>query len=249
MNILSSSQTGQGAGSGKTGQRMLAFFDEPSDQDGRAGVNTYENNVVINSYRGLNQIRRGTTNIDKMTFIDSAQNAISYITGSPGASLINSLFLNNGADSTTSKISYSYSHFQGETQKGSNSTSGDCGLLYPLRIENNSSCYGSGRSGENRGATILNKIGVDGTFYGDFDWNITTNASLWPFPNEDLIKRDFSQIPTTPSGAIPMASNSARGFVAPGTGLYGGSITLTSYIWEYLSNPCPSDICAYDSDK
>ena len=36
-----------------------------------------------------------------------------------------------------------------------------------------------------------------------------------------------------------------RGFAADGNGLYGGPITLTSYIWEYLGNPCPADICNY----
>jgi len=39
--------------------------------------------------------------------------------------------------------------------------------------------------------------------------------------------------------------NAKRGFAGDGNGLYGGSITLTSYIWEYLGNPCPSDICNY----
>ena len=37
------------------------------------------------------------------------------------------------------------------------------------------------------------------------------------------------------------------GFCADGTGLYGGNITLTSYIWEYLGNPCPQEICDYGS--
>jgi len=30
----------------------------------------------------------------------------------------------------------------------------------------------------------------------------------------------------------------------PGNGLYGGPITLTSYIWEYLGSACPATICS-----
>ena len=62
-----------------------------------------------------------------------------------------------------------------------------------------------------------------------------TNIPLWPWPNENRIKRDFQTSPH---------QNPKRGFAADGNGLYGGPITLTSYIWEYLGNRCPSDICS-----
>jgi len=39
-----------------------------------------------------------------------------------------------------------------------------------------------------------------------------------------------------------MAVDSTRGFAAAGTGLYGGPITLTSYVWEAAGNALPAGI-------
>ncbi len=61
-----------------------------------------------------------------------------------------------------------------------------------------------------------------------------TDVPLWPWPYEDRIKSDMRQ----GTGEDPH-----RGFAADGTGLYGGPITLTSYIWEYTGTACPPDIC------
>jgi hypothetical protein len=59
--------------------------------------------------------------------------------------------------------------------------------------------------------------------------------SLWPWPNENIIKAEFAAYS---GGGLP----GARGFAAPGNGLYGGPITLSSYIWEYLGSPYPIDV-------
>ena len=81
------------------------------------------------------------------------------------------------------------------------------------------------------GAVITNRIGIPGTHYGDTGWDSITADSLWPWAFEDRIRNDFSEV-------------DYRGFCAQKTGLYGGELTLTSYIWEYLGSPCPPGICS-----
>lgn len=103
-------------------------------------------------------------------------------------------------------------------------------------------------AGENAGrigARVLWKIGVDGTLYGEPGWNVERSPEngyggpqdrLWPWPNEAVIKTEFAAYS---GGGLP----GARGFAAPGNGLYGGPRTLTSYVWEYLGSACPVTIC------
>ncbi len=93
-------------------------------------------------------------------------------------------------------------------------------------------------------AVILKRIGVSGTFYGDSCWDAVTNEDLWPWIYEDRIKAVFAEPNPTPPGYTPAGNVAARGFAANGNGLYGGEITLTSYIWEYLGNPCPGNLCS-----
>jgi len=84
----------------------------------------------------------------------------------------------------------------------------------------------------------LKRYGGDGTFYGDAGFDVITDVDLWPWPNEDIIKTAFrNDFGTT---------DETRGFCAESSGLYGGPITLTSYIWEYIGNPCPEEICNYE---
>ncbi|MEA1924606.1 MAG: hypothetical protein U9M95_01925 [Candidatus Altiarchaeota archaeon] len=118
-------------------------------------------------------------------------------------------------------------------------------LKYLPRIEDGSDLDGTASDGGNRGATILYRIGWNGTLWGDLGYNETTSEPLWPFPNEDLIKEQMSEYyyDNESDGLEPLRGG--RGFCANGTGLYGGNITLTSYIWEYLGNPCPPEICDY----
>lgn len=109
-------------------------------------------------------------------------------------------------------------------------------MLYLPRIESGTTLSGVASDGSNIGATVLKKIGVSGTLYGESGYNTTTNNNLWPFPNEGIIKKNFA------SYSHPTISG-ARGFAATGKQLNGtDDITLTSYIWEYLGNQLPSDI-------
>ncbi|MFA4830785.1 MAG: hypothetical protein WC618_01235, partial [Patescibacteria group bacterium] len=110
------------------------------------------------------------------------------------------------------------------------------GLIYLPRIEAGTVLKTAGQGGGQIGAEIMYQHGVSGTLYGEPGWDTLTSVPLWPFPNEALIKSDFASY----NGPGPSGK---RGFAADGNGLYGGPITLTSYIWEYLGNPCPVGIC------
>jgi hypothetical protein len=115
----------------------------------------------------------------------------------------------------------------------------------PRGPEDGSLLATAGENASRVGAQVLWKIGLDGTLYGEPGWDVVRSPEngygrdedrLWPFPNEAVIKAEMGSY----SGpGLP----GARGFAAPGTGLYGGPTTLTSYIWEYLGHPCPPDVC------
>ncbi len=115
-------------------------------------------------------------------------------------------------------------------------------LKYLVRIENGSDLNGTASDGGDRGATIFYRIGKDGTMWGEPGWNETTNITLWPWPYEDIIKELMSQYYYDNSSDNLPPIRGDRGFCGNGTGLYGGPITLTSYIWEYLGNPLPDYI-------
>jgi hypothetical protein len=103
-------------------------------------------------------------------------------------------------------------------------------LKYLIRIEEGSLLKGTGDGGEDYGANVIYKYGVDGTRFGDSGYNSLSSSDLWPFPNEDLIKDFF-------------AASSTRGFCTEEKQLNNlDEVTLTSYIWEYLGNPIPADI-------
>jgi hypothetical protein len=118
------------------------------------------------------------------------------------------------------------------------------GLLYLPRIEAGSQLATAGTGGGRIGPTILWKIGLDHTLYGDPGWNVErspangyggTADQLWPFPNEALIKADFASY----SGPGPVG---ARGFATASNDAWGQPVTLTTYIWQYLGNQIPSSI-------
>ncbi len=115
-------------------------------------------------------------------------------------------------------------------------------LKYITHLESSSSLSGQGEGGVDIGANVNTLIGTPGTLWGEPGYNTDTGVSMWPFPNEALIKSKMAQYFWSNSST---SINGTKGFAAPGNDLYGGPVTLTSYIWEYLGNPCPSDICNY----
>jgi hypothetical protein len=103
-------------------------------------------------------------------------------------------------------------------------------LRYPARIESGSVLKGSGLSGADIGANIINRYGTDGTRSQDAGYNTLTSTPLWPWPNEARIKQE-------------MCAGVTRGFCSTGARLDGvNPVTLTTYIWEQLGNPMPSGI-------
>jgi hypothetical protein len=93
------------------------------------------------------------------------------------------------------------------------------------------------------GAQVRKRYGVSGTRWGEPGYDQLTGEDLWPWPYEDKIKAVFVESNAPPTGNSPSTNDTRRGFAASGNGLYGGPITLTSYIWEYLGTPCPTTVC------
>jgi hypothetical protein len=111
----------------------------------------------------------------------------------------------------------------------------DPGIMYPVRVEEGSPLKGAASDGGDIGATILRRYGVTGTLWGEPGYDQLTSEPLWPYPYEAQIKADMASWTGPHDGT--------RGFCAPGSGLYGGPITLTSYIWEAAGHACPVEIC------
>jgi len=105
-------------------------------------------------------------------------------------------------------------------------------LKYLCRVEDGSNLDGAADDGGDIGATILTKIGVSGTLWGEPGYNTDTGESLWPFPLEDQIREHMRSY--NPGRTDPTKPDGKRGFCADGT-------TLTKYIWEYLGNPTPPE--------
>ena len=93
------------------------------------------------------------------------------------------------------------------------------------------------------GALVLKQYGTSGTRWNQAGYDQITTVDLWPWPYQDTIKSVFREANNVPAGNSPAANDKFRGFAANGTALYGGAITLTSYIWEYLGVACPPTAC------
>lgn len=164
---------------------------------------------------------------------------LSWVDNPSNSSDYNALYLNG--DNYGNGASPKSHDFSSENGNALNPLSHS--LKYLTKIENNSDLSGKASDGGDIGATILKKIGRSGTLWGDDGYAEVTNDNLWPWPNEDIIKQWMSSYSYQGSDSGLPSVSGARGFAASGTGLYGGPITLTSYIWEYLGQPCPTDIC------
>jgi len=104
----------------------------------------------------------------------------------------------------------------------------DPGMRYICRIESNSTCHGTGSNGSDIGANILYRYGLDGTFFGEPGYDSLTTISLWPYPNEARIRRDFLRYNNE--------SDESRGFCDDAV-----AASLTEYVWEYqYRNEAPS---------
>ena len=93
------------------------------------------------------------------------------------------------------------------------------------------------------GAVMLKQYGTSGTRWGQTGYDQITTVDLWPWPYQDIIRSVFREPNNGPPGNSPAINNTLRGFSADGIALYGGPITLSSYIWEYLGTACPPTVC------
>jgi hypothetical protein len=96
-------------------------------------------------------------------------------------------------------------------------------LKHIVRIEPGSFLKGRGERGADIGANILYRYGPDGSRHGDAEHNSLSSVPLWPWPNEERIKKEMCE-----------DSNVRRGFCQ--------SESLTRYIWEYLGYPIPPEL-------
>ncbi|MBP7507578.1 MAG: hypothetical protein KA807_07150 [Prolixibacteraceae bacterium] len=207
-------------------------------------TNVTLNNLVVimasNSARAFWGRDSSTINIQNSIFSGSASDGI-YESGTTNLqSCKNNIIFNNAAGFNNVDGSHTYNvlydntsgDFVGSTGPNTGEVTNrnplTSGLLFPLRIEASSYLKTAGESGGQVGPTILNKIGVDGTLYGETGWNSDTGNPLWPFPNEDKIQEKMRVYNLH-------GVDGARGFCADGQ-------TLTKYIWQYLGNIIPADM-------
>lgn len=215
-------------------------------------------NVNIDSGEWANYSRGQTPQWVNNTFGVSSTN-LSYLSGynSSGMQVTNNLFYGiRGGGIVKNWGTHDYNAFYNSTALPSlaaheytnknpiwNASTNPTGSLkYITRIESGSNHSGIGSGGADIGANVLKMVGASGTLWGESGYNVEQTANMWPVRNEALIKSKMAAY-TYPG------INGARGFAASGTGLYGGPITLTSYIWEYLGNPCPAGICSSNNSN
>ena len=109
------------------------------------------------------------------------------------------------------------------------------GLWYPVRLEENTPLAKGGGSGKPYGPTIMYRIGEFGKCRDEKGWDKKTRIPLWPFPNENIIQKLFTN--TVPG------VDGEYGFCEPGQ-------TLTHYVWGYFGRPVPPfNLRAEVSDK
>jgi hypothetical protein len=170
---------------------------------------------------------------NRYAFVDGASSGKTVVTDSMAYN--NALFSASSGMSSSSHHNNAYGN-AANTFSGSSNTATNPLLLFPVRIEAGSPNKGTASDGGDRGATILKRYGVDGTFYGDAGYADLSDVNLWPWTNENDIKSAFLRDYGTAQG------KEARGFTT-GTSKDGSPQTLTRYIWEYLGSACPTDIC------
>lgn len=94
------------------------------------------------------------------------------------------------------------------------------------------------------GAVITKRLGTPGTRWGQTGYDQPTTTDLWPWPFQDTIASVFREPNPVPPGNSPATNDTNRGFASTaGNALYGGPRNLTTYVWEYLGNPCPPTVC------
>jgi hypothetical protein len=170
--------------------------------------NSIINSVAWNVRYGVNLNGSALKN-STVNHITTGMNTRGYTTsGATGSVFKNSLVIRN------SQAVYGGS--PANTDYWNNSSGNTTRTINPLqkyivRVESDSPSKGAADDGGDRGANILYAYGADDSISD----TTLTSKSLWPWPNEGLIKADFAAV-------------SNRGFTL--------DTSLTHYIWNFLGN-------------
>lgn len=141
-------------------------------------------------------------------------NSGAAITGHHNITASNNILLNNAGGISATIVSCSNNLLAASGSMG-NCTGNDTTTVPSILYLPRSPIAG-------KGASIESRYNI-GLLNGEYTINATTDR-LWPWPHEAIIKRD-------------MCAGSTYGWC-------GTNKTLTRYIWEFLGNPCPTDICS-----
>lgn len=95
------------------------------------------------------------------------------------------------------------------------------GLTWLPMIRTGLALNTAGASGTRAGASILKRLGVSGTLYGEPGYDSVTTDNLWPWPREAAIRQRMC----TDAGI--------------GTG-FCAKASLTQYVWEQIGNAMPA---------
>ncbi|MEK7624590.1 MAG: hypothetical protein AAB404_02650, partial [Patescibacteria group bacterium] len=181
------------------------------------------------SFAGMrpNYLRANDSQILNSTFGSSSIGSPSHYGGGTGDVMKNSLIYGHtqaqvvgGLIATQNYNSYYGNRFNNNSGVNDitninpiyNASTNPTGALkYITRIESGSNLAGRGENGADIGANLKTLIGTPGTLWGEPGYNTDTGVSMWPFPNEDLIK---SKMKAYSGGGV----SGNRGFAADGNG-------------------------------
>jgi hypothetical protein len=146
--------------------------------------------------------------------------------GGAPITVTNSLIINNQktfSGEVNLNNSNIFSNIDGNPS-GPNCISKNPKLKYLTRLEGGAVGKNAANDGGDMGATVLYQ-------YHD---GVKTSIPLWPWPDETIIKKNMCD-------SSFLASIGRTGLNAPKWCMSGKE--LTRYIWEYLGNTCPKEIC------
>jgi hypothetical protein len=183
---------------------------------------------------GFNVARAGTQNLlENLTARSLGSDAVRVAPEMTSGTLRNVLVEGAGRFGINSAYPPSYANVHGTAGSAYNQTSCETGCLasdaraagalrYLPRIERGSFLSGAGNAGGDIGANVVYRYGTDGSRFGEAGYDSLTEVPLWPWPNEERIRREMCQ-----------DSGITRGFC--------GAPSLTRYIFEYLGEPMPAN--------
>lgn len=194
-----------------------------------------EHSVVFNSgnavttYTG-NSINSKDVTLRNVSLVSNPGNGVARYGDQDSITIENTLIYNNSGSALDSTVPsgatisdlFCYGNSGGTSSCDvTNVNPATSGLLYLPRIEDASTLKTAGTGSTQIGAQIINQTGIDGTFYGDTNYD-TEQGALWPWPNESRILADLCT-------------------VRSGVGVCTAA-SLTDYIWSALGNSTPGNL-------